>query len=673
MTKTLLAFSLLLFVQFVFAANFFSKGSATDFNSLSSWGSSADGSGAAPASFTLTDTFVVANNAKLVLTSDVAVGRLKLTLGKLTISGKTLTVGFAAANSSLLTCSSGGFLEISSGTLDLRGAIHFANGSGLTQTGGLIKIDGNNKGDAATSVPGGLQFLGFGTSSGANLPGAELDTNGVKNFKLSGGTVQIVDGTPSTIGYQLVGFRSTGIATAPVNLFAGIGHTFVFGDGVSTDPTGVVGGLNVNVNLAGGIFSFGNIEVNVAGGTNRFFRCSANLSVQGNFTIKKGAFVCASSIFIEGNLINNDSLVNITSGNLRFERYTANTTSAATANRPITVPQTISGNGVFINAYPPAVATANLSNLTINNTSGTPISLPPFMIAGIGTGSISGVLALTNGRIDVGSVPFIMGISETTLGSTTGSGGVIGEVQRWIPAATGSRAFPLGSSTSLVRRNVAVNFTEAAATPGIVSVKFTEGKPTALTAPFTDGTKKVNQISPTGFWTVTRVSGSGGTYSFSVNATDFTQVSGDSIKDLSTVALIKKNANGLWAAGVEGATPDTIPISLASVGRAGNKTFADFAIGLSNIVSNTQTVSNLKIFDVKPNPTSGLISFSIEGIENEVNVVVRNMMGQAVMSEKFTQSNDINLDLQALNNGIYILEVKDIKTNNKISQRIIKH
>jgi hypothetical protein len=671
MRKILLSFLGLLIVQVMFAVNYFSKGTATDFNSLSSWGASADGSGAAPGSLSPADTFIIANNAKLVLSADASVGRLKVTLGKLTISSKTLTVGFTGANSSLLTFSPGGFLEISGGTLDVRGAIHFPNGSGLTQTGGLIKIDGNNKGDVATSVPGGLQFLGLGTALGGNTAGAELDTNGVKNFKLTGGTIQIVDGTPSTVGYQLIGFRSTGVATAPINLYAGLGHTFVFGDGVSTDPTGVVGGLNVNANLAGGIFSFGNIEVNLASGPNRFFRNSANMSIQGNLTITKGAFQCASTLSLEGNLINNDTIATVTGGFFGFQRYTAIQTPATASFLPLAKVPTVSGKGVFVNTYN-AAPTANFSNLTINIHPDSIMTIPASMISGVGTGSVSGATAITNGRINVGNIPYTMGISEATIGSVTGSGGIIGEVHRWIPAATGSRAFPVASTRSSIRRNAAVNFTVAPTTVGKVSVKFTDGPATALTAPFTDGTKKINQISPTGFWTVKRVTGGGGTYTFSVNAVNFLQVGGDSIRDLSTVTLIKKNAAGAWAAGVEGITPDTIPANLSSIPRGGNTTFADFAIGLSTVISSTKNIPSLKFLDVKPNPTSGLVSFTIDGVENDVNVTVKNIMGQAVMSEKLVQNNGITLDIQHLTNGIYMIEVEDVKTNQRGTHRIIK-
>jgi len=87
----------------------------------------------------------------------------------------------------------------------------------------------------------------------------------------------------------------------------------------------------------------------------------------------------------------------------------------------------------------------------------------------------------------------------------------------------------------------------------------------------------IQAVSPTGFWTVNRNTGAGGTYTLTVDASGFTKVGGGAITDLSNVKLIKRPTGGSWALGQTG-TSSTIS-SLASSTRTGCTTFSDFAIG----------------------------------------------------------------------------------------------
>jgi hypothetical protein len=762
--------------QITFAqTNYFSKSTATDFNDVNSWGDVADGTGASPITISNADIFNIANSAQLVLNADASVGNLKFIMGKLTINANTLTVGFAGRNNSVVNFAAGGFLTMTAGTLDVRGAMYFQNGSGLTQSGGLIKIDGNNGGDVATSVAAGTMFLGFGIiPAGTNTANtADLTSAGVANFVLTGGTIQIVDGTASNTAYDLVGYRSTGTGAAPISLLCAVGHTFEFGDGVSTDPIGNIDGLLANVNMAGGFLSFGKIKVNIAGGQNRFLKTKNNFSIRGDLEVIKGAIIVANTLYLEGNLNNQDTVATISGGTFSFQKYLGVTGGLVA---PVTTAQTISGNGKFINSY--TAPTANFTNLTINNKPSIPtaIVIPANMISGVGTGSISGILTLTNGYLDIQNTPLIMGIgtvAATTVNITAANNSaIIGEVQHWFPAGTTTTQKNYQVGILGRNNNFVLRFPSAISSGGRVSVKFSAnaislaGLPIAAEA----GNANINieLVSPSGYWTVEPLAGltlGTGTYTVNANASGFTKT--DGITPLTAtigLALIKRPTGGSWATGASGTagvsalsnffrqnmtdfsefaiggTALVLPIKLSLfegkatgnvntlswtseneinsdkfiVERSSNS--IDFsAIGIvkssttngnsstlvkysfidknpnyqvqyyrlkmidlngtfeySDIVTIKQSRLKLQLIDVKPNPTSGLVTFNISGISNDANIIVRNVMGQVVVTKTAVQTNVVTMDLQHLANGIYVIEVIDTITNEKVIQKIIK-
>ena len=135
---------------------YYSKAVATDFNATASWGTATDGSGSSPASISNADSFVISNGSQLSLTANASC-RLRIQNGKLTITSNTLTVERTGAFDHQMFIASTGNLEVSGGTLFVKGGMYFADGSGLIQTGGLIQLNPNS-GTAATS-------LGAGTST----------------------------------------------------------------------------------------------------------------------------------------------------------------------------------------------------------------------------------------------------------------------------------------------------------------------------------------------------------------------------------------------------------------------------------------------------------------------------------------------------------------------------
>jgi hypothetical protein len=74
------------------------------------------------------------------------------------------------------------------------------------------------------------------------------------------------------------------------------------------------------------------------------------------------------------------------------------------------------------------------------------------------------------------------------------------------------------------------------------------------------------------------------------------------------------------------------------------------------------------VYSVFPNPTNGMIT--VQGEENIDAIVVRNILGATVMNVESPFSNTVNLDMSALENGVYLLE---IQVGNDISiNRVIK-
>ncbi len=93
----------------------------------------------------------------------------------------------------------------------------------------------------------------------------------------------------------------------------------------------------------------------------------------------------------------------------------------------------------------------------------------------------------------------------------------------------------------------------------------------------------------------------------------------------------------------------------------------------SQIVTLRRGGGKIEIVDVRPNPTTGIVYFNVLGVSNNVNVAIRNLNGQTVIAKGLTQSNGFNIDLSKLATGMYILEVIDVKTNEKANYRVIKN
>ena len=178
-----------------------------------------------------------------------------------------------------------------------------------------------------------------------------------------------------------------------------------------------------------------------------------------------------------------------------------------------------------------------------------------------------------------------MGVSTGTLGSLsptipTSASYIIGEFRRWRATATGNYYFPVGTSSTA--RFAQINFTSGQTTGGVIGVKFVSGTPGTsglpLAANAENGSIAIQTVSPTGYWNVERLSGAGGTYTATFDASGFTKTDGTSaITDLANVKCIKRSSGGSWALGATGTS--SMVTALSSIIRTGNTTFSDFALG----------------------------------------------------------------------------------------------
>jgi GEVED domain/Secretion system C-terminal sorting domain/Fibronectin type III domain len=92
----------------------------------------------------------------------------------------------------------------------------------------------------------------------------------------------------------------------------------------------------------------------------------------------------------------------------------------------------------------------------------------------------------------------------------------------------------------------------------------------------------------------------------------------------------------------------------------------------SAIVTLRRGAGKLEIVDVRPNPAKDKVYFNVLGANGNITVSVKDLSGKEVMRKGLVPSNGFNIDLGALANGMYILEARDTKTNEKAVYKIVK-
>ncbi|MCW4470448.1 GEVED domain-containing protein [Flavobacterium sp. MFBS3-15] len=421
--------------------------------------------------------------------------------GTLNVSGGQLTVGCANNNSTL---ANSGTLNVSGGTLIVNGNIVTTTGSTFTQSNGAIVVDGNNNGDALTSVASGTPLVGFGVSGTPFATGT---------ITLSGGTLTIVDphtATTNTSAYALYGNLS-------VSFNASSNHTVQFGNGSSTEAGGGNYGFFYNLFTGSGRLNLGNLVVNNPGAiaTRRITQAGAAADanvINGNLTVTAGVYhQSASTTNIGGNLtVENDGTF-IANGTTVFTATTGTTASAQTSAQAVTV----NGAGVIINAA--SSPTTNFANVTFRNTSANGVTINPLNQVVVNTSvaaSVSGIivfdgkasttagkallwgtltapgttLTVTSGGMAPGSA-FARGWNNTQTGSSLAGNAV--------PTTTTSQ-FPLVDAAGNARHAWIERVTPT--DPGILAVTYTAGTGTSPIA-ITDDTYTMDTRS-NGKWSV---------------------------------------------------------------------------------------------------------------------------------------------------------------------------
>jgi hypothetical protein len=78
------------------------------------------------------------------------------------------------------------------------------------------------------------------------------------------------------------------------------------------------------------------------------------------------------------------------------------------------------------------------------------------------------------------------------------------------------------------------------------------------------------------------------------------------------------------------------------------------SIILSNITKNLENNSS---FEVNPNPTNGFINIDLGKTQKDVQVKVRNIIGQEIFIKQYHNTKLINLEINS-SSGLYFVEVK---------------
>lgn len=489
-------------------------------------------------------------NSAVTLDGDYNYPSANLTINStksLSISTNTLTIGASGGDSKVF--SNSGTLNLTGGTLAINGRATFASGSTYNQSGGTLVIDGNS-GSAGTSVASGSAMLLINSALGT----------------VSGGEIIIVDPNFNASGKALdYNVSSTAMAW-------GTGHTTKFGDGISTQSSANSSGFIVECYTGTGRLMMGNVEVKGGNIANRWTSLGGwSINIAGTLTVDAGSEMrlnsSSTSPVIAGNIVNNGTLTS--SVTVVFANLSGNSVVAGTS------PQTVSGAGVFRNSA--TAITANWNSITINNSGGVSFTSSS-SFTGTGTGSISSTLTLTSGRLN-NSFPLTLGTTTSSNGTLSGGSStsyVTGEMRRWNNSGTGtsSRIFPIGSATNY--QPITINFTDSQTTGGVISALFSDTDPGSTGLPLTDGGLLCEAVSPSGYWTVERLSGAGGTYTADANANGFTQIGGGAITLINQTRLLKRATSGTWTS--SDGTP-VAPTVLTSVTRTGCTSFSQFALG----------------------------------------------------------------------------------------------
>ena len=206
------------------------------------------------------DSIIISAAHNIVLNTSVQVRALRIEQGgSLSLSGAhTLTLGGPEDGDFMLD--NFGTLNISNGTLTVRGRVKLNAGSTFNMTGGTLVIDGNT-GHVISSLADGAYLFEAAP--------------GMSSFSFTGGILQIVD-------------PPIGVASQAINCPYpfGVNSTLMLGNGVSQTASNNPSGFG------GSLFppAIGRLVIDAGtAGSNRQFTITKPLNVKGTLTVKSGS------------------------------------------------------------------------------------------------------------------------------------------------------------------------------------------------------------------------------------------------------------------------------------------------------------------------------------------------------------------------------------------------
>jgi hypothetical protein len=121
------------------------------------------------------------------------------------------------------------------------------------------------------------------------------------------------------------------------------------------------------------------------------------------------------------------------------------------------------------------------------------------------------------------------------------------------------------------------------------------------------------------------------------------------------ISYMVVNPNGIYAVGSFGTPVLTLGTSTLTNADASGNT-SDMFIATTAIALNTSIPQNENLFQVFPNPSNGIFSFS-SSISGTAEVKVYNSLGQEIISREETNAQQFSLDLRNQPDGTYFVKV----------------
>jgi hypothetical protein len=278
---------------------------------------------------------------------------------------------------------------------------------------------------------------------------------------------------------------------------------------------------------------------------------TSGASVTDVMVANNATFNLSGATSIKGDLTN-DGTINAGSSTLTFDG---------------TSDQTVSGNAL------------TLDNMAVNKSSGDFIMTAPITVAGVLNMTAGNVLN-TSDILTVGSSS-----GEGTLNHTSGI--VTGKLRQYFPNSTGSKFFPIGSST--IMRDVTVDFLSAPGANQYLTASYQSGVPQKDGSDFYEGLpftsldgQLIQNYDDEGYW---EINPTGDDYTSAINSKNYTisihmnDLDGWPSVDPSVVRLIK--SEGSNNSSLHHATWDNNLTHVSSVGSASDFTVTASGAGFS--------------------------------------------------------------------------------------------